>query len=266
MGIPIHLDPLKRKIVAASDEKGANEVWHPSNVAARRLWACVEVLRDINDLLEDAANAKNSGKRKRRAKIIAGYTHTLAKAVDALCKTIVGERDIRNQLGKDTINQVRKIQEDFAVFIPFNRNESLSEFRNKLVAHLDDTFWPSDASELLNSIPTHKIGAWLHICIHVVVDLTKLDIYTWSCESDHEGHIRLMTNEPFIVTMKVNDETSEIETLDGVDIANESPRETVQKVVTESIELSQWMFKKGQSRIRNLKEDSKENWNTFAQH
>lgn len=264
-GIPIYLDPTSRRIVTTGDESNRIDVWHPSNVVARRLWGCLEVLRDINDLLEDGANAKNSGKKKRKAKFIAGYVHSLAKSVDKLCSSIIGERDTRKQLGSEKTKEVEKIQKEFSEFVPFQWNEQLSSYRNKLAAHFDENFWPSDATELLNSVPTHKIGNWLHVCLHVLLDLTKLDIYSWSCDSGHENYIRLMSNEPFIVTMEVDNNTKSIKALAGLDIANESPRNTVAEVVGVAIELSQWMFKKGQPRIAGLKEDSKEKWNTFSE-
>ena len=259
-GMPIYLDPTSRKIVSTGDASNKIDVWYPSNIVARRLWGCLEILRDINDLLEDGAYAKNSGKRKRKAKILAGYIHSLAKSVDKLCASIIGEREV----DKDQIKEVVKIRKEFSEFVPFQWNSELSSYRNKLVAHFDEKFWPLEATELLNSIATHKIGNWLHVCLHVLLDLTKLDIYSWSCNSDHENYIRLMHNEPFITTMEVDNETGSIKALVGVDIANESPRNTVAEIVGIAIELSQWMFKRNQQRIKGLKEDSRDKWNTFS--
>lgn len=263
-GMPIYLDPTSRKIVTAGEKCEEAKAWYPSTPVSRRLWTCLEILRDINDLLEDGVAVKSSGKRKRRAKIIAGQVHSLAKAVNELCKTIIGDRSIRKQMGKESVKQVQKVQEDFSNFVPFQWNSELSNYRNKLVAHFDDDFWPRDASELLNSIPTYKIGYWLHICLHVTLDLTKLDIYSWSCDSVHKDYVRFMTNEPFIVTFKMDNETNKFTSLAGVDIANESPRQTVQEIIGQAIKLSQWLFKKGQPRIRSLQEDSKDKWNTFS--
>jgi len=263
-GMPIYLDPISRKIISTGDESNRIDVWHPSNTVARRLWGCLEVLRDINDLLEDGASAKNSGKKKRKAKIIAGYVHSLAKSVDKLCASIIGESNARSELGKEKLNEVVKIQKEFSQFVPFQWNSELSSYRNKLAAHFDENFWPSEATELLNSIPTHKIGNWLHVCLHVLLDLTKLDIYAWSCDSSHDGFIRLMSNEPFMATMEMDVNTRSVKALAGVEIANESPRNTVVEAVGQAIEQSQWMFKKGQPRIGGLKPDSKEDWNTFS--
>ena len=61
----------------------------------------------------------------------------------------------------------------------------------------------------------------------------------------------------------MNESTNEIEKLAGLDIANESPKNAIPKLVGRTIEYSQWMFKKGQQRIRGLREDSKDEWNTF---
>lgn len=264
-GMPVYQDPTSRKIISIGDESGKLEVWHPSNIVSRRLWGCLEILRDINDLLEDGASAKNSGKKKRKAKFIASYVHSLAKSVDELCKTIVGERNIRKQLEPEDIDKVRSLQEEFGEFVPFQWKSGFSNYRNKLVAHFDSSFWPKDASELLKSVPVYKIGQWLHICLHVILDLTKLNIYSWSCESGHDSYIKLMSNEPFIVTMKIDEETNNITQLAGVDIAKESPKKSIQEAISISIKFSQWMFKKGQPRIGNLKEDMNKNWNTFSE-
>ena len=264
-GMPIYQDPISRKIVSTGDDSNRIDVWYPSNTVARRLWGCLEVLRDINDLLEDGSHAKNSGKKKRKAKFIAGYVHSLAKSVDKLCASIIGEHDTRKQLGKEQVKEVAKLQKEFSEFVPFQWNTELSSFRNKLAAHFDDNFWPAEATKLFNSVPTHKIGNWLHVCLHVLLDLTKLDIYSWSCDSGHENYIRLMSNDPFIVTIEIDSNTKSIKAMAGLDIAKESPRNTVAEAVGYAIELSQWMFKKGQPRIGGLKEDSKEEWNTFSQ-
>lgn len=262
-GMQIYLDSVERKIVSAEDEPNNSEHWYPSNVVARRLWACLEILRDINDLLEDGQHAKNSGKRKKKVKFIAGQVHSFAKAIDALCKSITGGREIRKALEEDKWKQVEEIRKDFSEFVPFDFNTDLSKVRNKLVAHFDEKFWPSEANKLLNAVPTHKIGRWLHICLHALLDLSKLDIYAWTCPSGIDGYARFMTNEPFILTIGINEETQKIESLAGIDIAHESPKNTVQEVIVVAIEYSQWMFKKGQSRIGNLFEDHSGDWNTF---
>jgi hypothetical protein len=82
-GIPIYLDPISRKIVTAGESDEGAITWYPSLPTSKRLWACFEIILDINGLLEDVAT-KNSGKRKRRAKVIAGQVHSLAKAINEL--------------------------------------------------------------------------------------------------------------------------------------------------------------------------------------
>ena len=266
-GIPVYHEEVVRKIVSTGDEETESiKTWYPSSPVSKRLWACLEVLRDINDLLEDGVTAKNSGKRKRRAKVIAGHTHSLAKSLNDLCKTVIGDRDLRKQIDKKNVKQVQKIQKDFSDFVPFEWGCELSTYRNKLVAHFDKDFWPRDADELLNTIPTHKIGYWLHACLHVALDLTKLDIYSWTCDSGHEGYVRFMSNEPYLVTFKIDAETNDLTEFVGLSVASNVPRNTVRDVVGETIEYSQWLFKKGQPRIKSLKEDSRKNWNTFSEN
>ncbi len=133
--------------------------------------------------------------------------------------------------------------------------------RNKLSAHIDKKLSPSEAQKISSVITQSQFGRWLHICLHLVLDLTKLDIYHWSCKSPNEEYVCFMTNEPFIVTMKVIGENSPA--LAAVNIANGSPRNAIPEVVQSLVTNSQWMFKKDQPRILSLKEDSRDNWNTF---
>lgn len=263
--MPIYLEKVKRTIVSMEDEPERIDNWYPSNLPSRRLWACLEILRDINDLLEEGVNAKNSGKRKKKVKILAGFVHSLAKSINKLCSSFVGSKEVRRELGKQKTSEVLKLKKEFEEYVPFERGSQFTNYRNKLTAHFEDSFWPKDASELLKAIPTQKIGSWLHICLHVLSDLTKLDIYSWSCPSGHDNFVRLMTNEPFILTMQLNEETGSVKQLVGLDIANESPKNTVAEALDEAIRLSQWMFKKDQPRIRGLTEHSGEPWNSFSE-
>jgi hypothetical protein len=51
-GIPIYLDPISRKIVTAGESDEGAITWYPSLPTSKRLWACFEIILDINGLLE----------------------------------------------------------------------------------------------------------------------------------------------------------------------------------------------------------------------
>jgi hypothetical protein len=145
--------------------------------------------------------------------------------------------------------------------LPHDHKASISVVRNKLSSHIDKNLYPSEAKKVANIINSSEFGRWLHICLHLMLDLTKLNIYWWGCDSHIEGYIRIMQFEPFIVTFKVNGD--KLENFAGLHIAKESPKNCIPIVINSLITHSSWMFKEGQPRIGHLKEDKKENWNTF---
>lgn len=77
-GMPIYLDPFDREVADSLSEGEAEaNAWYPSNKAAQKLWRCLECLRDIDELLEEAIHLKNATKKKRRLKIAITPLHSL---------------------------------------------------------------------------------------------------------------------------------------------------------------------------------------------
>jgi hypothetical protein len=262
-GMPIYLDETSRTI-SDSLEKTEVDAWFPSNSAAHKLWRCLESLRDLEELLVDSANQKNSTKRKRKLKIAITPLHSLIMCVDDLCNDIQGNRETRGLLEDSKVKEVSEIQKRFSELLPHDHKSIVSTARNKLSAHIDKKIHPSEAQKIGSVINVHEFGRWLHICLHLVLDLTKLEIYTWSCKAPSDKYVCLMTNEPYIVTIKP--EGKKGAELVALNIANGSPRNAIPEVIDSLVIHSQWMFKKGQPRIANLKEDSKDNWNTFKDY
>lgn len=259
-GMPIYLDDTPRSI-SDSLEDIEIDAWFPANSAAQKLWRCLESLRDLDELLCDSANQKNATKRKRKLKIALTPLHSLVKCLDDLCNDIQCNKETRCLIDESKVIEVLEIQELFSILIPHDHKANITMVRNKLSAHIDKKLSPSEAQKISSVITQSQFGRWLHICLHLVLDLTKLDIYHWSCKSPNEEYVCFMTNEPFIVTMKVIGENSPA--LAAVNIANGSPRNAIPEVVQSLVTNSQWMFKKDQPRILSLKEDSRDNWNTF---
>ena len=262
-GMPIFLDETPRSISDSLDEIEI-DAWFPSNSAALKLWRCLECLRDLDDLLVDSANQKNATKRKRKLKIALTPLHSLVKSVDDLCNDIQSNKETRFLLDKSNIKEVSEIQELFSRLLPHDHRADISTVRNKLSAHIDKKMHPSEAQKISSVITSSEFGRWLHICLHLVLDLTKLKIYHWSCKSPGDEYICVMHDEPYIVTMKVKGENSPA--LAALNIANSSPKNAIPEVVQSLISHSQWMFKKGQPRILSLEEDNRDNWNTFKEY
>lgn len=262
-GMPIYLDETPRTISDSLEEREV-DAWFPSNSAAHKLWRCLESLRDLDELLTDSANQKNSTKRKRKLKIAITPLYSLIMCVDDLCNDIQGNKETRGLLEVSKVKEVSEIQKRFSELLPHDHKAVVSTLRNKLSAHIDKKIHPSEAQKIGNVITAHEFGRWLHICLHLVLDFTKLDIYTWSCKAPSDEYVCFMTNEPYIVTIKL--EGKKGAELSALNIANGSPRNAIPEVITGLIAHSQWMFKKGQPRISNLKKDSKVNWNTFKDY
>lgn len=261
-GMPIFLDQFDREIAdALPSEELDISAWHPSNAAAHKLWRCLECLRDLDELLEEVAHQKNATKRKRRLKIAITPLHSLATAIDDLLNDIQSNKETFKLLKADEHEQVIAIKQQFGTMLPHDHKAPLSMIRNKLSSHIDKGLRLSAAQELGSLIVPSEFGRWLHICLHLILDLTKLDIYWWSCKSLSDEYIRFMSNEPFIVTLRVEGE--KLVELAALHIAKRSPRNDIPEVVDRLITHSVWMFKPGQPRISSLKEDKRENWNTF---
>lgn len=142
--------------------------------------------------------------------------------------------------------------------MPHDHKSTVTTVRNKLSSHIDKELHPSKAQEL----DQHEFGRWLHICLHLVLDLTKLNVYSWSCKSPSDEYVTFMFNEPFILTIKPEGERGA--ELAALNISKSSPKNALPESVGRLIELSKWMFRENQARISSLKADGKEPWNTFS--
>lgn len=262
-GIPIYFDTYERGVVDAMDGDGdASEDWFPSNKAAFKLWRCLESMLDLEELIEVASQAKNATKKKRKLKIAVTSLHSFIKNLDDLLNDIQTNSETRGRLSETDLTQIKAIAEEFSDVLPHDNKSTVSTFRNKLSSHIDKKIHPREAQKLAASLSQHEFGKYLHICLHLILDLLKLDIYAWSCRSPSDECVTFMTNEPYIVTFKPEGENGA--ELAGLRVSKKSPKTSISDVVGRLVALSQWMFKGDQPRISSLKEDSKEKWNTFS--
>jgi hypothetical protein len=260
MGMPVYEDTQVRSIVDALDENRETPDWYPANEMTRKLWHCLEALRDIDLALENVSNQQDVIKRRRLLKQFSVPLHTLAMTVVHLCNQIAGDADAKRWLEKGTLSQVSKIKTEFGGLIPIDHKGDLSVIRNRLGGHIDRNLSPRLVREILSRNAMSSFGRWLHICIHALLDLMKLNIYAWSVNSSTESHLRLMTNEPFLLTFLCGDATND---LIAVHLSKRSPRMVIIDVVERAIHGSQWMFESGQPRIGSLRVDTGDEWNTF---
>jgi len=262
-GMPIFLDDQVRGVVDSLEADNNNPNWFPANGAALKLWHCLESLRDVDLMLEEALRQKNATKKKRKLKQFSVHLFSLASALVQLCDQIVGDKSNHGSLAPNTTKEVAQLKKQFLALVPIDWKSDLTRLRHELGAHIDSKIWPWQAQELLKRSTVSTFGRWLHICLHVLLDLTKLNIYAWNCHSKNKEIFRLMTNEPFLATFEL--ESGRPKALVALHIAKRSPRESIIEVAGLVINNSQWMFDPGERRIGGLKVDKKEDhWNTFV--
>ncbi|WP_145999236.1 hypothetical protein [Oceanicoccus sp. KOV_DT_Chl] len=262
-GMPIYLDETPRSV---TDPMAAEEIevdaWYPSNKAAQKLWCCLESMRDLDSLLELIGAQKNATKRKRKLKLAITPLYSFIVSIDDLINDIQTNPDTRNRVDADQLPKISSMQKEFAQLLPHDHKAEISTLRNKLSSHIDKKLHPTAVQDLAQTILPSTFGRWLHICIHLILDLTKLNIYSWSCDAPNDDLLCFMFNEPFIVTLQPESEAGP--RMVALNVAGSSPRNVFPEVADSLIKQSQWMFKKGQQRIQGLFEDKKDEWNTFS--
>jgi len=259
-GMPIYEDSRVRSIVDSLDEQ-LSEGWYPANAMALKLWHCLEALRDIEVALESAAAQKNATKRKRQLKQFSVQLHTFAGSVVRLCDQIVGDPDARQWLKPGITAEVAEIKSEFSELVPIDHKGDLSLIRNRMGGHIDRELSPEGARDILSRQALSHFGRWLHVCIHALLDLMKLNVFAWSVHSESDDVVRFMNCEPFLVTFRTGG--GQIQEIHAVHLSKRSPRMAVVDLIEVVIEHSQWMFRRGERRIRSLKIDKDTNWNTF---
>ena len=258
-GMSIIEDCHVRSIVDSLEEDEASEDWYPANNMSIKLWQCLEALRVIDVALESALGQKNSTKRKRQLKQFSVQLHSFATAVVRLCDQVVGDQDARRWLEPGTTKQVSIIKSEFLELVPIDHKGDLSVLRNRMGGHIDRDLAPWNAREILSRKAISGFGRWLHVCLHAMLDLLKLDVYSWSVHSG-EGNFRLMAKEPFLLTFKIGKDEKE---LVAIHIAR-SPRSVIADIAASVVTNSQWMFEPGEARIGSLRGDRGAQWNTFT--
>jgi len=258
-GMPIYPEPNKK--LADSLSSIEVDAWYPSNSVTKKLWRCAECLRDLDLMLSHLPNLKNATKRKRTLKIAVTPLHSLVLATDDLCNDILCNKKTSCNISESDKKEILEIKNIFSEVLPHDNKSIIAGIRNKLSSHIDKKIHPYDAQKLTQNFSSEEFGKWLCICIHIVLDLNKLEIYSWSCKAPSDEYVRFMTNEPFVITI-LPDGPNGAEMV-SLNIAQNSPREEIPELVESLITHGKWLFRKSEAPIKGLKLTPGEHWNTF---
>jgi hypothetical protein len=251
-GFPIYADQVRKLVDAATELQPAN--WRPANVAAQKLFRCVECLRDIDVLLKSAGRSKNPVKRRRRLKIMLTPLHSLAEASrdllndlecnpDTVCRLPQGVRELLPHMCSQLLRNVS-----------IGKGGLLSTARNKISAHIDRDFSSDEMRTLLSQAEPAQIGLWIHTCVAIVADLIKVPVFFWACDSDRRDAIRILFNEPFVITLGLTPD-GKVNRLLGADFIPKPPRRDVLELLMRVVNSSKWLFGPKDSRITGFTED-----------
>lgn len=260
-GIPIHKDEKYRDIVDNLDSK-IFDAWYPANKTAQLLWRCLESLRDISTSLESYSSLSDESKKRRVIKNISIPLHSLATSIGDLCNNLKCNPESNRDIPKEKLKEISKIEQHFKEIVSVKWNSDLSLLRNKLSAHIDKDIYPFEANKILQQNDVALIGKYIHICLHVLVDLLEVNVFAWTCEFEDHPTFNIMINEPILVCLAQND--NEERYINCIHIVNNSPRETVVKNIEDIVLKSQWMFDENDIRIDSLYKDKNGNSERFV--
>ncbi len=261
--MPIYAEQPKNLVDALSNKE--IDAWYPSNDAARKWWRCVECIKDLDLLLEPLDNLKNSTKRKRLLKTAITPLHSLVLAINDLINDCLCNKETKRQLKQQELGEIKEMKALFNHLLPHDHKSVITNVRNKLSAHIDKSLHPYNAQEIAEKFSVEEFGRWLDMTIHLAIELTNLNIYSWSCKAPSEEYIRFMTNEPYIVTLKVKE--GEPTQLVGLNISNSSPKNEMPEAISSLLKNTRKVLKHGKlpPSSFNFSKLEKGNWTAFKE-
>jgi hypothetical protein len=251
-GLPIYADQVRRLVDAATELEPHN--WQPANVAAQKLFRCVECLRDIDLLLKSAGRSRNQVKRRRKLKIMLTPLHSLAEASRDLLNDLECNPDTVYRLPQGVRDLLPHMRSQLLRGVSIGKGGLLSTARNKISAHIDKDLSSDEMRTLLSQAEPAQIGLWLHTCVAVIADLIKVPVFFWSCDSDREDAVRILFNEPFVITLGLAPD-GRVNRLLGADFIPKPPRRDILELLMRVVGSSKWMFGPKDARIREFTED-----------
>ncbi len=253
--VPIFADQTRQLIDSATELQPHN--WQPANVAAEKLFRCIESLRDIDELLVSAKRSKNPVKRRRKLKILLTPLHSLAEDIRTLLNDLECNPDSYSRLPSGTRGLLPHMRSQLLRNVAIGSGGLLSTARNKISAHIDKDLSPEEMRELLALAEPAQVGLWLHACVSVISDLIKLPVFFWSCDAGRENAVRILFCEPFVVTMGIGAD-GKVSSLLDIHLIPKPPRYDVLKLLMKVVSSSKWMFGPNDQRIAEFIEDAPE--------
>lgn len=251
--MPVYAD-IERHLIDPTGVDDSEHDWHPDNAAAQKLFRCVECMRDVQEQVEHIETAKAADKRKRRAKMLATPLHSLASCLRDLLNDCLSNPDTTKKMPADAHRLIPEMLAALSQHVPVGKDRLLSQVRDKAAAHVDKTFSPRETRELIKKLELHELGLWLDVMLGILCELLKLPIYFWSCASPLPGAIRIMTCEPFLVTMRVED--GRITELLATHAVARSPKSDVSDLIMKVVNGSRFMFRPDDPQIQGFYEAS----------
>lgn len=255
---PVYAD-ARRKIADVATDYDPH-AWHPANITAKKLFRCIESLRDIDSLLVDAGRSKSKDKIRRKLKILHTPVHSLVEGVRDLANDLENNPETVVRLPLNARQIIPKIRSQLLQISTIEKGGLLSTTRDKISAHVDKELSSEQMHQILNQANSAQIGLWVHTCISVLSDFIKLPVYFWSCHPDGERSLRIMFTEPFVVTLELDSQNTVTKLLD-VHMMPQPPRYEMILLFKRVVKSSEWMFSSNDCRIINFAEDlSNDTW------
>jgi len=253
-GIAVYFDQDRQLTDVATENRP--ETWKPANVAAQKLFRCIESLRDIEVLLPSAGRSKNKTKQRRQLKILHTPLHSLVEAIRDLANDLENNPDTVCRLPDGARQLIPQMKSQLLQISTIAKGGLLSLTRNKIAAHVDTGLSAEEMQILLSKADAPQIGLWLHTCVAVLADFIKLPVYFWSCEC-REHSVRILFNEPFVVTLGF-DPSGRPNRLIDIHIPPQPPRREVAELMVKVVNVSKWMFGSRSVRVAHFEEDKPE--------
>lgn len=249
---PVYADQVRQLADVATGHQP--QAWKPANVVAQKLFRCVECLRDIEVLLQTAGRAKSKVKQRRNLKILHTPLHSLVEAIRDLANDLENNPDTVSRLPEGARQIVPQLRSQLLLISTVEKGGLLSTTRDKISAHVDRELSADEMQILLSQANPSQIGLWLHTCVAVLADFIKLPVYFWSCEPDGEGSLRVLSKEPFVVTLGL-DSSGKADRILDVHMIPKPPQRDVLQLLMRVVKHSKWMFGSNGSRIAQFVED-----------
>jgi hypothetical protein len=213
-GMPLHVDQFARKWADACDPSDPVHSWYPSNPPAEKLWRILECLRDLSNGLPDAPMLLTPADKQRRVKLLATPLYSLVAHIRALCNELETSADLRDRLAENERRNAAALRVELERDLPIEKEGALRAVRDQLAAHIDENMVPERARRALSEATPPMFRDWIHRALTTVYQLLSYRVYGWTTRDTTPHQFQLMTSEPFLLTLRLDDDNRLSEILD----------------------------------------------------